>query len=844
MSSATTSTTAQRSAPAGTSAPTRPKRSDTWLVTALAVLVALAAGAVLMIFSDDQVREDLTYLLTSPSDFFVDSWRVVSTAYEAMFSGAVYNVDNDGSLAGILGPISNTVFTAGPLICAGLGISLAFRSGLFNIGAEGQVIAGAFASGYVGLAWHLPAGLHLVVAILAGLGGGALWGVIAGYLKARTGAHEVITTIMLNYVALYGLRYLLHLPGVQNPQNEQASRVVDANAELPSLGGLDLRFDLGIVLAVLAAFGVWWLLSRSTIGFRLRAVGTNPAAARTAGMTVGGSIIQAMLLAGALSGLAGTVLALGGATSYEITPNISSNVGFDAITVALLGRTSPWGTVGAGLLLGALQAGGRNMQSVTAVQAAVAGQPGNGVPIDIVTVIEALIVIFIAAPRLVRAMFRLRGRASNLLTGATTNLAVTVNAARRARVPRHLAVGGGQVGAGLLALWGFALSARAALPAKLQFSLPGAAVDLGSWTGTARPVLLVLCLLTALAGVLRMARLLGHRWCAALAIFGVVAAFIVWAVAGSSNGVNIVSLLQGSLFPSAIPLILGAMAGVIGERSGVVNVALEGQMLLGAFVAAMAATMVGNVWAGVIGGAAAGVALAAVLSVLAIRYLVDQVIIGVVLDVFALGITSFLYTKLLTRYPQQFNAPDYLGRIKIPVLGDVPIVGPVFFDGTIFLYLTYVLVIAVHIGLFHTRWGLRVRAVGEHPRAADTVGIKVLSTRYRAVLLAGVLAGLAGAFLVVGNGSQSTFDTNMSSGNGYIALAAVIFGRWRPSGAVAAALLFGFANQMQSVLSQAGAPIDSNLLLTVPYVATILAVAGLVGRARPPAADGKPYVAG
>jgi simple sugar transport system permease protein len=302
--------------------------------------------------------------------------------------------------------------------------------------------------------------------------------------------------------------------------------------------------------------------------------------------------------------------------------------------------------------------------------------------------------------------------------------------------------------------------------------------------------------------------------------------------------------LQGSLFPAAIPLILGGLAGIIGERAGVVNVALEGQLLLGAFVAAIASSIAGNVWVGAVGGMLAGLVLGALLAVLAIRYLVDQVIIGVVLNLFVGGITAFLYVKLLAAYPNQFNRSMSFPTLKIPVLGDIPIIGPVFFDGTIFLYITYALVFLVHYSLFHTRWGLRLRSVGEHPKAADTVGINVKRTRYRALLIAGLIAGLGGAFLVIGLGSGNTFGINMSSGKGYIALAAVIFGRWRPSGAVAAALLFGFANQLGSLLAQAGAPIDSNLLLTAPYIATIIAVAGLVGRVRPPAADGQPYITG
>jgi simple sugar transport system permease protein len=807
----------------------------TFVLTVLAVLVALVLGGLLMIFTDPTALSDLGFFFAAPGFFFSDAWHVVESAYSAMFSGAIYNFDNDGTITGILGPLGNTAKSAAPLICAGLGIALAFRSGLFNIGAEGQIVLGAFCSGYIGFEFHLPVVLHLVVAIVAGILGGALWGFIAGFLKARTGAHEVITTIMLNYVALFGLKYLLSLPSIQQPGNPQASRVIDDNAQLPHLFGSGLNFDLGIVLAILAAAAVWWLLTRSTLGFRLRAVGANPAAARTAGMSVPRSTTQAMLIAGALAGLAGTIMALGGITSYEITPGISSNYGFDAITVALLGRNKPWGTVWAGLLLGALNAGGRTLQAATS------GQPGGGVPIDVVTVISALIVIFIAAPRLIRSMFRLKARYGAAFAGAVTNLAVTVSNARRARLPRQLFAGGLQAVLGVAALLVFGLGERAGEQVPLQFSLHDAAIQLPTATFTARPVILALCLVTVVVGGLRSGKLLGPRWSASVAIFCLVAAFMLWSVAGSNSGLNIVSLLQGSLFPAAIPLILGALAGVIGERSGVVNVALEGQLLLGAFVTAVVATSAG-VWAGVLGGILAGVVLAWILAVLAIRYLVDQVIVGVVLNLFALGITNFLYQKLLSSDPQKYNTPGYFAVIRIPGLADIPIIGPVLFQGSIFLYLTYALVFLVHFGLFRTRWGLRVRSVGEHPKAADTVGISVQRTRYRAVLLAGVVAGLAGAFLVVGTGSTNTFVENMSSGKGFIALAAVIFGRWTPTGAVAAALLFGFAEQLGNLLSQAGAPIDSNLLLTAPYIATIIAVAGAVRRIRPPAADGQPYI--
>jgi ABC-type uncharacterized transport system permease subunit len=807
--------------------------TDSLLLTALSVLVALLIGGLMIVFSDDQVRTDLGYFFQSPGDFFTDAYYTLRDAYIALFEGAIFDPSHASTLNDALSPIMGSIYTATPLILGGLAVAIAFRAGLFNIGGEGQVIAGAFASGYVGFIVSLPPVLHLILAIVAGIAGGAFWGFIAGYLKARAGAHEVITTIMLNYVARFGLLYLLARPSIVAPNNPQASKSIHGTARLPHLFGADLRVDLGILLALAAAATLSWTLVRSTLGFQMRAVGANPAASRTAGMSVGGVTMMAMAIAGGLAGLAGTTLSLGGATSYSVTPNISSNIGFDAITVALLGRSRPWGVVAAGLLFGALRQGGAQMQATPGVQA----------PIDIITVVQALIVIFIAAPKLVQAVFRLQRLGRSALNTATTNLAVTVDNNRVPRVARHISSGAIMSLLGILALWLLAFSARAKGTAHFQFSVQPTRFDLGSWGPTARPVVLILSVLVIAAGVARLTQRVAAKWCSAVGIVALVLAVIVWSVAGSASGLNVVSLLQGSVF-LAVPLTLGALAGVIGERSGVVNVAIEGQLLMGAFVTAVVASVAGSIWLGVLGGMIAGLALGAVLAVLAIRYLVDQVIIGVVLNVFALGLTSFLFNKLLSPHATQFNEPGYFKIFTIPVLGDIPVLGSVFFSGTIFLYATYVLVAAVHYGLFHTRWGLRLRSVGEHPKAADTVGINVNRTRFRAVLLAGLIAGLGGAFLVIGAGSLGTFSLNMSNGKGFIALAAVIFGRWSPKGAVLAALLFGFADQLQALLAQAGAPIDPSLLLMLPYLATLLAVAGFVGRVRPPAADGQAYSPG
>ena len=819
--------------PAPAPQPPKSRWTDSLLLTALAIVLALLIGGLMIVFSDDQVRTSLGYFFQAPGDFFSNAWYTLRDSYIALFEGAIFDPNHASTASQVFGPIMGSIYTATPLILGGLAVAIAFRAGLFNIGGEGQVIAGAFASGYVGFSVSLPPVIHLVLAVAAGIAGGALWGLIAGYLKARAGAHEVITTIMLNYVARFGLLYLLARSSIVAPDNPQASKTIHGTARLPHLFGADLRVDLGILLALAAAAAVSWTLVRSTLGFRMRAVGANPAASRTAGMSVGGVTMMAMSIAGGLAGLAGTTLALGGATSYSVTPNISSNIGFDAITVALLGRSRPWGVVAAGLLFGALREGGAQMQATPSVQA----------PVDIITVVQALIVIFIAAPKLVQAIFRLKRLGRAALNTASTNLAVAVDNARVPRVPRQLSAGAIMTLLGLLSLWLLGFSHRVTGKSRFQFFLDADRFHLGSWSPTARPVVIVLSVLVIIAGLGRISQRLAAKWCSALAIGGLVLAVIVWAVAGSASGLNVISLLQGSLF-LAIPLTLGALAGLIGERSGVVNVAIEGQLLLGAFVTAVVATVAGSIWLGVLGGMLAGLALGAVLAALAIRYYVDQVIIGVVLNVFTLGLTSFLFNKLLSPHATEFNEPGYFRIFKIPLLGDIPVLGSVFFDGTIFLYLTYVLVIAVHFGLFHTRWGLRLRSVGEHPKAADTVGINVGRTRFRAVLLAGLIAGLGGAFLVIGAGSLGTFQLDMSNGKGFIALAAVIFGRWSPKGAVLAALLFGFADQLQALLAQAGAPIDPSLLLMTPYLATLLAVAGFVGRVRPPAADGQPYTVG
>ena len=318
-----------------------------------------------------------------------------------------------------------------------------------------------------------------------------------------------------------------------------------------------------------------------------------------------------------------------------------------------------------------------------------------------------------------------------------------------------------------------------------------------------------------------------------------VVSLLCWADAGLSTSFNVVNLLQGT-FSGSIPIMLGALTGVICSRSGVINVGIEGQLLLGAFVAAIVTSGTGSLWLGLLCGALAGSLVGLLLAAFAINYRVDQVVLGVVINTLILGLTGYLYDGLMIPYQNTLNSPATFSAIKIPLLGDIPIVGPVFFDSTIFLYLTYIALAGVQVGMFSTRWGLRTRAIGEHPVAADTVGIRVNAMRYRNVIAAGVIAGIGGAYFTIG--SVGSFGKDMSSGEGYIALAAMIFGRYNPFGAIAAALLFGFATQLQSILSTLNTPIQSNLLLMAPYIVTIIVLAGLVGKVRGPRAEGIPYV--
>jgi simple sugar transport system permease protein len=324
-------------------------------------------------------------------------------------------------------------------------------------------------------------------------------------------------------------------------------------------------------------------------------------------------------------------------------------------------------------------------------------------------------------------------------------------------------------------------------------------------------------------------------------IFGIgsIMAFLCWSAAGKF--IPFTGLLQGAIMLS-VPLIFGSMSGLLCEKSGVINIAIEGQLLFAAFVSAVVASFFQNTWLGLISAPIAGALVSLILAYFSIRFKVDQVILGFVINVLVLGLTNFFYTTLLIPYEDKWNMGGSFSTIQIPLLSKIPIIGPTLFNQTIIVYLMYAFVIFIQIALFKTRWGLRTRAIGELPVAADSVGIDVNRLRFKNVIIAGLVAGTGGAYFTVG--AVGPFSQNMTAGAGFIALACLIFGKWTPRGAIIAALFFGFANNLQGNLSIIGVPIPSEFMLMVPYVATIIAVSGVVGRVRAPAADGIPYSRG
>lgn len=353
------------------------------IVPTLALFSALVVGAFIIALTD---LDALRLMGEDPGAALREMLEGVWNGYRALFVGAV----------GSVSALSETLLAATPLILAGLAVALGFRAGLFNIGANGQMLIGGMFAMWVGLHLSMPAIFHIPLALLAAIAGGAIWGAIAGLLKGKTGAHEVITTIMLNFIALYLVEFLLKTAVFQDPgRNNPLSAPLPETAQFPKLFGADYRVSIGLLVALIAVFVVHWILFKSTLGFEFRAVGYNPDAGRYAGISVVFIYVVVMAVSGGLAGIAGANQIMG-LEPYQVTPVFAASIGFDAIALALLGRSHPVGVLWAGLLFGALKAGGRQMQGAAQI------------PLDLVVVMQALIIVFIAAPELVRAIYRVK----------------------------------------------------------------------------------------------------------------------------------------------------------------------------------------------------------------------------------------------------------------------------------------------------------------------------------------------------------------------------------------------------------------------------------------------------
>ena len=424
------------------------------------------------------------------------------------------------------------------------------------------------------------------------------------------------------------------------------------------------------------------------------------------------------------------------------------------------------------------------------------------------------------------------------MTASTTSAAPTDSAASAALEPMSLKIP--LTGVVALLLQGLmALGARGSTTFNLTASSD--LFRLGAPTLNARLVILVAAGVVAAATAVAFDRARRRSriptWATALIGVGFVIAFLAWAGAGRNGVIPLVTILSSALGLS-VPLVYGSLAGIIGERSGTINIAIEGQLLGGAFLGAVVASACSSPWVGLVAAPVAGVLVALLLALFGLRYRVNQIVVGVVLNVLVSGLTGFLFSTFLSSSPS-LNQALRLPTLAVPVLSRIPLIGPVLFQQTILVYLMYIVVAILSFMLFRSRWGLRLRACGEHPKAADTVGIKVMRTRVANLALAGALAGMGGAFFTVGSGLS--FDNDMTAGNGYIALAAMILGAWRPLGSLGAALLFGFATSVAQTLPVIGSSVSPDIISMIPYIVTILAVAGFVGKVRAPAAEGVPY---
>ena len=403
---------------------------------------------------------------------------------------------------------------------------------------------------------------------------------------------------------------------------------------------------------------------------------------------------------------------------------------------------------------------------------------------------------------------------------------------------RKIVIGVVEILIGLLIYFIFA--AKTSGESLTKFVMTPGGIDQGQlsdWILPSKITLIILAVVSLLIGIYQIIKGFG-KWtnmqigiCSLFLIFS----FLVWQAA--DRQLNLAGMLSSAVL-LAVPITLGAFSGILAERSGIINISIEGMMLMASMAAAITGSVTKNPWIGLLGGILSSVLLALILGVLSIKYKVNQTISGTVINIFSAGLTAFISQKFL-QHTQTLNNPKMFTRVPLPGLADIPLVGPILFNQNIFVYLMFIILIVLQLALFQTRWGLRLRAVGEHPKAADTLGINVIRTRYMGVILSGVVAGIAGAFFTLG--SVGRFDEGMTAGKGFIGLAAMIFGNWMPTGALGAGLLFGFADAIGSKLSLLGSSIPPQFMAMAPYLITMIVLAGFIGKGHAPAAEGEPY---
>ena len=403
---------------------------------------------------------------------------------------------------------------------------------------------------------------------------------------------------------------------------------------------------------------------------------------------------------------------------------------------------------------------------------------------------------------------------------------------------RKIVIGVVEILIGLLIYFIFA--AKTSGESLTKFVMTPGGIDQGQlsdWILPSKITLIILAVVSLLIGIYQIIKGFG-KWtnmqigiCSLFLIFS----FLVWQAA--DRQLNLAGMLSSAVL-LAVPITLGAFSGILAERSGIINISIEGMMLMASMTAAITGSVTKNPWIGLLGGILSSVLLALILGVLSIKYKVNQTISGTVINIFSAGLTAFISQKFL-QHTQTLNNPKMFTRVPLPGLADIPLVGPILFNQNIFVYLMFIILIVLQLALFQTRWGLRLRAVGEHPKAADTLGINVIRTRYMGVILSGVVAGIAGAFFTLG--SVGRFDEGMTAGKGFIGLAAMIFGNWMPTGALGAGLLFGFADAIGSKLSLLGSSIPPQFMAMAPYLITMIVLAGFIGKGQAPAAEGEPY---